>query len=984
MTEAKKQKKLLKKEKKKYIFPWRGLTAWGLLFAFGFGVGSQLASMADNALAVFVSGKMYKLKNADTNARYYSPDFNTEQEMLDYGKAVSKQVEAEGAILFKNENNALPLKSGAKISCFSTSAVNLVYGGTGSGAIDTSKADTLKSALEKEGFSVNKALWDFYETGEASEYCRGKSGYLPKESAIYEAPWSLYSEDVLNSVEKYNDTAIIVLSRSGGEEWDLEHKRFNYLALDKTEQEMLENVCKLKKDGKICSVVVLINSSNPIEMTFLDEYDVDACMQIGAVGEYGINSIAELLSGKINPSGSLTDTWCYEYYSAPAMWNFSAVNYKAAEEMGVPDNADSYMIYQEGIYVGYRYYETRYEDYVMGTGNAGDYDYSSVVAYPFGYGLSYTDFTYNNMKVTYNEAKDTFDVSVTVKNTGNTAGKETVQIYAQAPYTKYDKENGVEKSSVILCGYGKTDIIEPSSSETITISVAKRDLASYDTYKAKTYILDAGDYYLTAATDAHTAVNHILSAKGYTTKNTNGRMTSDGDKSLTYHWKEEKLDNTTYSISKNGSKITNKLSSADPNLYEGVSETVTWLSRSNWTGTFPTEKVELTLTKMLAEDLQHIQYNPDEYNLNDYTMPVMDKNNGLKLYDMMGKDFDDPDWQLLLDQLSYDDMVSIVADAFHSRSAVDSVQAPFARDENGPSGLNTNFIAEDVASTAFPTENIMASTFNDELIYEVGKVLGNNCLMADISCLYGPGANMHRTAYGGRNFEYYSEDAYLSGKMCATESKGVEDMGVDTILKHFALNDCEADRIGLGVWINEQTAREIYLKSFQYAIEDTNANGVMAAYTRWGATWSGGNKGLITGILRDEWNCNGWLISDNVRTTMISGADGLLAGLTTFDAPIPAILKLNQYKDDPLIVNKMREACHTNLYALANSSAMNGIGESTTVCATEYFMIPLFRWLSVGCAVLAVFSAYRWHKGNKKWKEYLKNSDKGADICTQN
>lgn len=256
--------------------------------------------------------------------------------------------------------------------------------------------------------------------------------------------------------------------------------------------------------------------------------------------------------------------------------------------------------------------------------------------------------------------------------------------------------------------------------------------------------------------------------------------------------------------------------------------------------------------------------------------------------------------------------------------------------------------------------------------------------MADISCLYGPGANMHRTAYGGRNFEYYSEDAYLSGKMCATESKGVEAMGVDTILKHFALNDCEADRIGLGVWINEQTAREIYLKSFQYAIEETKANGVMAAYTRWGATWSGGNKGLITGILRDEWSCKGWLISDNVRTTMISGADGLLAGLTTFDAPIPAILKLNQYKNDPLIVNKMREACHTNLYALANSSAMNEIGENTTVCATEYFMIPLFRWLSVGCAVLAVFSAYKWHQGNKKWKECLKTSDKGADICTQN
>lgn len=984
MKETKKLKRLHKKEKRKFISPWKALTVWCLLFAFGFGIGAKLASMADNALAVFVSGKMMELVNEDPNANYYPSDFTTEEEMLAYGEKISRQVEAEGAILFRNKGNALPLSADSKVSCFSTSSVNLVYGGTGSGTIDTSMADTLKDALKKVGLSVNETLWDFYESGDASEYSRGSAGYLPKKSALYEAPWSVYTDDVLSSVSQYNDAAIVVFSRAGGEEWDLEHQTFNYLALGEYEHELLKNVCKMRDDGKIKSVIVLINSSNPMEMTFLDTYDIDACMQIGTVGGHGINSIADLLVGNQTPSGSLADTWCHEYYSAPAMWNFTSTDYKGEVGIDVPDNADSYMIYQEGIYVGYRYYETRYEDYVTGNSNAGDYDYNSVVAYPFGHGLSYTEFAYSDMQVNYDKKTDKFITSIVVTNTGDTAGKETVQIYGQSPYTDYDKKHGVEKSAVILCGYGKTDILKPGESETITIKVNKQDFAGFDTYGAGTYIMDAGDYYLTVASDAHSAVNQILAAKGYTVKNTKGRMTADGNVSLVWQWTEKKLDTTTYSVALNGTEISNQLSNADPNLYEGISEKVTWLSRSDWMKTFPTKRVKLTLTEILAKDLQHQQYNPEEYNSSDYEMPVMEEDNGIKLYDMIGKDFNDPDWQSLLDQLSYDDMVTLVGDAFHSRSGVESVEAPYARDENGPSGLNNAFIAEDIASTTFPTESIMASTFNNALINEVGKVLGNNCLMAGIDCLYGPGANMHRTAYGGRNFEYYSEDPYLTGKMCASESAGVENCGVDTLLKHFALNDCEVDRIGLGVWINEQTAREIYLKGFQTALEEADSNGVMVAYTRWGATWSGGNKGLITGILREEWGCNGWLISDNVRTDMITASAGLLAGLTTFDAPLPVILNFEQYRHDPVIITRMREACHYNLYALANSAAMNGIGGGTTVNIVEYFMIPLFRWLSVGFALISLFFAYQWYQKSRKWKKTSHQISEGENICTQN
>lgn len=973
MKRTEKKQRQLNKSYKKHKSPWKVLTVLAMVGTLGFGMATIVAGAVDNALSVFVSGKLANLENEDVNAVYYQADFEGE-EMLAYGKMISEQVEAEGAILLQNKNEALPLKENAKVSLFSTSSVNLVCGGTGSGAIDTSGTDNLKEALVKTGVEVNETLWDFYENGAASEYSRGKTGYLPKEYIVHEAPWNVYTRDVLDSVKQYGDAGIVVLSRTGGEEYDLTHAPANYLALDENEKELLKNVCEMKQQGKLSSVIVLINSSNPMEMQFLKDYDVDSCMQIGTLGGHGVNAVADMLVGKISPSGSLADTWCYEYYSAPAMWNFEATNYESAEEMGVPANADSYMIYQEGIYVGYRYYETRYEDFVMATGNAGEYDYHSVVAFPFGHGLSYTTFDYGEMNVVDDESEDCYKVSVTVTNTGKVSGKETVQVYGQSPYTEYDKEYGVEKSAVMLCGYAKTEVLNPGESQKLTITVDKKDFASFDTYGEGTYIMEAGDYFLTVAEDAHQAVNQILSEKGYSV----GTVKTD----LIWKWEETNFDNTTYAVSENGTPITNRLSDADPNLYKGIEEQVQWLSRRDWMGTFPNEIVKLTLTEMLAEDLQHVQYDPAEYDMEAYKMPAMEENHGLRLYDMIGKSMDDSDWELLLNQLSYDDMVALTADAFHSRSAVESVQAPFARDENGASGLNTNFIAEEIDSTSFPSESMMASTFNNELIYEVGRVLGNNCLNAGISCLYGPAANMHRTAYGGRNFEYYSEDAYLSGQICAAEAKGVEDMGVDTILKHFALNDCEADRIGLGVWLNEQAAREIYLKAFQPAIESAGTNGVMAAYTRWGATWSGGFESLITGILREEWGCDGWVISDNVRTDMITGAAGLLAGLTVFDAPIPAILNMKQYENDPLIVNKMREACHINLYALANSSAMNRIGENTIVKEKDYFMITLFKGMTIFFAALSAVFAYQWYLGRRRWKtEVMCMENKGEKIC---
>ena len=973
-AELKQLRKACKKAKRKTVTLWKSFGILFLVFALLLSVGSVVVSMFDNTMAAMLGGRFWDVINEDPNANYYTMDFATDAERLDAGAKICYQVEAEGAALLMN-NGALPLKAGAKVSTLSTSSVNIVYGGTGSGNVDASKADSLKVALEKSGLQVNPTLWDFYTTGAGASYARGygegESAALLGSFNIGEAPWSVYTEEVKDSIAAYGDALIVTLSRIGGEGADA---KFTYLQLDQNEKDMMAAAAQLKADGKVKSIIVLLNTSNALQVDFLKDniYGVDACMWIGGVGAYGTNAVADILAGKVNPSGSLVDTYCYDNFSAPAMKNAIPVTYAGYDGENIPDYAETYLIYQEGIYVGYKYYETRYEDFVMGTGNAGSYAYRGDVAFPFGHGLSYTTFDYSDMTAVYNSETDQFEVTLTVTNSGAVAGKETVQIYAQSPYTDYDKQNKVEKAAVQLIGFGKTAILQPGASETVKINVEKRDLAAYDTYGAGTYILDAGNYYLTAATDSHNAVNNILAAKGFTPETTENRMDAAGNAALTFLYTQDALDTLTYATSANGTKITNQLSLADPNLYEGTKgQNVTWLSRNDWTGTYPSdEQIVLQLTDMLIRDLQRTRYNPADYETVE--MPTLGADNGLKLYDLIGLSYDDPKWETLLDQLTFDEMVALIGDSFHWRMPAQSVHAPGSRDENGPQGLTVALFgsALGVETTAFTSEDVMAATFNTELLYQVGNIIGNDCLAADVSCLYGPGANMHRMPYGGRNFEYYSEDGFLSGAICAAEVKGIQEKGVDVVIKHFALNDSEQDRIGLGVWVNEQAAREIYLKAYQAAFEKAGANGVMTAYTRWGAVWSGGVKGLMTNIMRGEWGNNGMSITDNVITPMVTGADGVLAGVTTYDAMLPNINnELPGYENDPVIVSAMREACHHNLYALANSSAMNGIGKDTTIRVKE---LPLVTGVRVAMVVMWLLFAgclVMWILGKKKWKK---------------
>lgn len=974
--DMKARKKEYKRARRRAVGPWKVLTLVSAPLTVILIVLAVFCTIFDNSLSIFVGGTFNNIKNRDENAIYYKMDFDSQEEMVHYGENLCKQVEAEGAALLLNENGALPLAAGSKVSCFSTSSVNLVYGGTGSGNIDASKANTLKGSLEIAGMEVNQTLWDFY-LGLDEQYKRKKGGTIATASATAaECPWELYTDEVKDSVIPYGDAAIVVISRIGGEGADLDHRDVNYLALDETERGMMEQVAAMKAGGSVKKVILLINSANALQVDFLKDntYKIDACLWIGDVGISGIDAVGEILAGKVNPSGSLVDTYCYNNYAAPAMVNFVPVAYEGSSDSDVPEKARTYMVYQEGIYVGYKYYETRYEDYVMKKGNAGDYDYRADVAFPFGYGLSYTEFAYSGMEVSYHSDTDQFEVSVTVTNTGDTyAGKETVQVYVQSPYTAYDVKNGVEKASVALCGFGKTDVLEPGGSQTLQIFVDKRDLASYDAYGCGTYMLDKGDYYFTAATDAHNAVNNILAAKGYRAKD--GRMDADGKKELAYKWKNAKQDTSSYAASLNGTPITNQLSDSDINLSEDLDgQKITYLSRSDWEGTFPTEAVKLRLTEKLAAKLQDVQYDAADYETVE--MPVLGADNGLKLVDLIGASYDDPKWDELLDQLSFDDMVSLIGDSFHWTMPIESVQAPGTRDENGPQGLTASLFKAGeeegktaLVATAFTSEDVMAATFNTDLMYEIGRVIANNCISAEIACLYGPGSNMHRTPYGGRNFEYYSEDSFLSGEMSKHEVQAMTDRGIFVVLKHFALNDCEQDRIGLGVWLSEQAAREIYLKAFQGAVEESDA-GLMVAYTRWGAIWSGGNRGLMTNIVRQEWGKKGLNITDNVLTNYVNGVDGMMAGgVSTFDAMMPFVTRqLPKYKKDPVIVTAMKEACHQNLYSIANSAGMNGVGPETVIKKRNLAIVNGLWGACILFGILFIVSTVLWIVKKQKFK----------------
>ena len=978
--------------KKKASKRWVVLTAVTAVLLAVCIVAIPVTNAFSSVISVALNAKTQEVIPDPEATVHFTSNYDNEEDLVAFEKELCESIEEEGAALLLNNDNTLPLAESTKFTTFSQSSYNLMYGGTGSGQVSAEDAVTLKEALEDafgEG-TVNPDQWDFYANCGYARVNADTTGGNQAQYRINEVPWSEYTQDLQDTWPEYGDVALVVLARSGGEGADLpsglpELEPYmtdgDYLQLCQEEIDMLTNLQQLKEQGVFKKIVVLLNSSNTLQLDFLDSYGIDAALWIGDVGMTGINGVADILAGNVNPSGRIVDTFLKDNHSSPAMQNFGAFNYTNGADYDVAtaqNNTDpgvvkcneDYVVYQEGIYVGYRYYETRYEDYVLNRGNAGDYDYTADVAFPFGYGLSYTTFEYSNFTV--EDKGDTFEVGVDVTNTGDVDGKHTVQIYFQSPYTQYDIDNQVEKAAVELCGFDKK-MVAAGDTEHYTITVNKEDLTSYDANNAKTYILEDGDYYFTVGTDAHNAINNILAAKGADTT----RMSGEGDASLAFKWNNPNFDKTTYAVSSvTGNAITNLFDNADLNKYEGAEDQQsTYLTRSDWEGTFPTGPVSLRITEqMWADGLSHDEADRaalveryKEVYYPDATMPEMGVAGDLSANDFAETDADDPAWADLIKQVPYSEMTNVIYNGFHLTQPVPSIGLPGTLDENGPQGFTKSLMGGSSAM-AYTSEDVMAATFNLEIIENIGKCIGEDFLHAPSDTgtvyagIYGPGANIHRTPYCGRNFEYYSEDGWLSGQIAAVEVAAIQDRGVYVFTKHFALNDQEEGRYGISTWSNEQAIRELYLEGFEGSVAKGGGMGVMSSFNRIGVVWSGAHHGLMTGILRDEWGMDGAAITDcSVMASFMDYRLGVLAGQDLWDGYSMGMATLDGLENDPAIVTAVQRAVKNIAYSVTHSQAMN-IGNATVRPITPWWQMTLYvvtgvmAVLTIGSVVMLVRS----------------------------
>ncbi len=1023
-------------------------TAWGVIEANGY---DSVINMALNAK----STKLIQTNAQKERGTLFESSYDTVDNLKKADKDVAERLTEEGLVLLKNKNNALPISKTAKITILGHQSTNMLVCGTGSADISAvldkdaypSKLDSingylnLKAALEERtSVKVNPTVWDTYmnwtvnktyqtnpEKGDNS--IRNSTGSMGSTYTINEPSYSTLTAEkgVTESMQEYNDAAIVVISRLGGEMYDLPASASykgnadetvngsgNSLELTKNEIDLIHNA--KQNFGK---VIVLINSANALECDFLtaEDSEVDAAMWIGYVGLVGLYGVADTLVGNSCPSGRLVDTYCNDNTTNPAMVNFFGQVWKNAEELGATHGADGswnggspgktimqgtyggaldgnmcFNAYQEGIYVGYRYYETRYADMV--TGKTTGYDYSSDVAYPFGYGLSYTTFEYD--KPTFKDNGKNIDVTVNVKNTGSVAGKEVVEVYFQSEYTDFDKANSIEKSAIELCGFAKSKLIKPGDSEDVTISVKKETFKTYFTGANSDqgqYIMDAGQYYLAVGTDAHDALNNILAKQdkhGMVTAGEKAKVT--GDASFAVNVSDitgvsyDTVDYETYKKSTvTGNDIHNQFQSAQLSYYG--EEDMPSVSRGDWTGTWPSKKYEHDLTtNMLNELTGYKTYNYKDYQVTGETMPVFGSTEtNYKLYDLTGKDYDDPLWEKLLNQITFKEACHLVGVGYHGTSIVESVSKPATTDENGPQGFSanlTNLSGDVVSLCAYTDENIMAATWNVELMKEVGEHIGEDGLKSGYSGLYGPAMNTHRTAYAGRNFEYYSEDGFLAGKIAAAEVEGIQSKGVYVFVKHFALNDCETACRSISTFVNEQAIRELYLQPFEYAITEGGAYNVMNSFARVGVIWSGAHYGLMTEVLRNEWGCRGFGISDYTSNGYATTAHprgtydaylAVVAGTDTFDSSNSVAQESYLLDTDPNDIhmyNCLRQACHRILYVVGNSNAMNSTGITVSQMTWwQFVIIDGIIWSCVGTCVFGTLLTIRLIKNKKNYGE---------------
>ena len=799
----------------------------------------------------------------------------TPDEAEQASREMARELESEGIVLLENKNGALPLAQGQAVNLFGYGSIDPIYGGSGSGAGDDTGNVDLVQALTNAGFSVNGELVDFYKNSGVSR--PDSTGFSGANFTPAEVPASQYSQELLASARDFSGVALVVLSRTGGEGDDLPQDMYaagysqvddgrHYLELTADEEDLLE----LVKAQDFDTVVVLLNTSNAMEAGFLEDDGVDAALWIGAPGATGMDAVGQVLSGQVAPSGRLTDTWAYDLTSSAAYWNSGVFAYTDLDRR-------YYFEYAEGIYVGYRFYETRWID--NATGQCDEAAYQAAVQYPFGYGLSYT--TFEQTIADYAADGDAIRLEVQVTNTGDAAGKDVVQVYYTAPYTP----GGVEKSHVVLAGFGKTGLLQPGESETVTVEFAAEDMASYDYQNAGCYVLDAGVYQIKLMSNAH----EVIDSREYTV-----------DQAIVFGEGSPRASDQTAAV----------------NRFDTVTggQIEQYVSRADWEGTLPAAR---PADKAAGDALADALTGTPEYSVNDSDQAIVFADHGLTLEDVVGLDYDDPQWDKLLEQLSVEDMTNMISNGGWSTPAVNSVGKPATTELDGPAGINS--LTSDLKGVRFPAQTLIGASWNEELVERFGQTLGAEAAADHVAGLYAPGANIHRTPFGGRNFEYYSEDPLLSGKLAAAEVRGCMSQGVYTYVKHFALNDQEANRLSLSVWADEQAIREIYLKPFELAVKEGGTTGIMSSYSYIGDTWAGACQALLTSVLRQEWGFTGTVITDSamgntswmdVNLAIRAGGDMMLClmGVTLDSASNTA-------------QQAMRRACHNILYTEANSIA---------------------------------------------------------------
>lgn len=848
-------------------------------------------------------------------------------ETSDESTALVQEIAEEGIVLLKNDGT-LPLAADSNLNVFGWASTNPCYGGTGSGALsDAYPTVSLLQGLEDAGFNLNTELSDFYTAYRAD---RPEVGMWAQDWTLPEPTADSYTDEMMANAKEFSDTAMVVITRVGGEGADLptdvskvtytdnstEYKDFeageHYLQLDRTERDMLDLVC-----SNFDNVIVVYNGANAMELGFINEYSqIKSAIWCPGTGQSGFEALGEIVAGTVNPSGKTSDTFVADLTATPTWNNFGYFKYDNMDEYAYTSNnfktgeeetaLPSFVNYVDGIYVGYRFYETAAAE--------GLINYDDTVVYPFGYGLSYTTFTQEMGAISEDNGTISFDVTVT--NTGDVAGKDVVEVYYNPPYTN----GGIEKASANLIQFEKTEVLQPGDSQTITVSFDAEDMASYDTYGAGCYVLEAGDYQISINSDSH----NVIDSQTYTVAST-----------VTYDESNPRSTDETAAV----------------NEFAYAEGDVTYLSRADGFANYADATAAPASMSMSDEAkatfLNNSNYNPEDYNNDSDEMPTTGAKNGIKLADLRGVDYDDAQWDSLLDELTISDMDTMIAIGGYQTSAASSVGKIMTVDCDGPASINNNFTG--IGSVGFPSAVMIASTWNKNLALKFGESIGKMADEMEVSGWYAPAMNTHRSAFAGRNFEYYSEDGVLSGYMATNAILGAEEYGVYAYMKHFALNDQETNRTEmLCTWANEQSIREIYLKPFEMSVKEGGAKAVMSSFNYIGTQWAGGTSALCNTVLRDEWGFRGFVLTDYFGVYGYMDSDMGIRGGT--DCMLVAYdTETNHVTDTTSAtgVLAMRQACKNIMYTVVNSRAYD----------PENLTEGLMNWQIMAIVIDVIFAA---------------------------